>query len=210
MICVSIAHISFQELMKNISKFEMLELRLDLLNFSDQEYQDIINTKKPIIVTYRSTTLDDNTRIKKLKHLINIGANYVDIEIDSPTEFKNTMMEFAKKNSCQIILSYHNFKETPDTNQLLEIIKESNSSNANYCKIATKANTNKDIARVLSLYENNSNIIAFNLGDLGKISRISSLFLGAKFTYASISGKQKTADGQLSFEELKTIEQILQ
>ncbi len=209
MICVSIAHISFQKLMKIISKFEMIELRLDLLDFSRQEYQEIINTKKIIIATYRDETTNDAVRINKLKNLISLGVQYVDIEIDATAEFKSTMLEFAKENSCQTILSYHNFEKTPDTSFLQNIIEESNILNSNFCKIATKATSKKDIARTLSLYDNYPNIIAFNLGELGKISRISCSFLGAKFTYASISEEYKTAEGQISFDNLSKITQII-
>ncbi len=209
MICVSIAHISFQKLMKIISKFEMIELRLDLLDFSRQEYQEIINTKKIIIATYRDETTNDAVRMNKLKSLISLGVQYVDIEIDATAEFKSTMLEFAKENSCQTILSYHNFEETPNTNFLLSIIEESNMLKGDFCKIATKASSKKDIARTLSLYDNYPNIIAFNLGELGKISRISCSFLGAKFTYASISEEYKTAEGQISFDNLSKITQII-
>ena len=209
MICVSIAHISFEELMKIISEFEMIELRLDLLDFSRQEYQEIINTKKTIIATYRNETKNDTVRINELKSLISLGVQYVDIEIDSTSEYKSTMIEFAKKNSCQTILSYHNFEETPSTSFLQSIIEESKILKANLCKIATKANSKKDIVRTLSLYDKHPNIIAFNLGELGKVSRISCPFLGAKFTYASISEEYKTAEGQISFEDLSKITQII-
>jgi 3-dehydroquinate dehydratase-1 len=40
------------------------------------------------------------------------------------------------------------------------------------------------------------------MGDLGKISRIIAPFLGAEFTYASLSDNESTAPGQISYQKL--------
>ena len=205
MICVSLANITFKQVIKQLSSFKMVELRLDLLNFSLKEYQQIINSVKNVIVTFRYGNANDTVRIKTLQELISLGANYVDIEIDADKYFVKTMTDFAKKNQCETILSYHNFKNTPQIEELYSLINKSKHLKADYIKIATMANTKKDVARVLSLYENSNNLIAFNMGEIGKISRIASLHLGAKFTYASISKDQETASGQLSYGELKEL-----
>jgi 3-dehydroquinate dehydratase-1 len=205
MICVSVANISYESLISQISEFEMLELRLDLLTFSEEQYQKIIGETKLVIATYRKGTVDDEIRINGLKKAIEQGVDFVDIEIDSNEGFISEMINFAKQNNCKIILSFHDFEETPDIGYLKGIIDKSEALGANYIKIATMAKSKQDISRVLSLYEDNKNLIAFNMGDLGKISRITSLFLGAKFTYASISTENIIAPGQFSYLELKEI-----
>jgi len=202
MICVSIANIEYPDLEKELSKYEMLELRLDLLNLSEQEYQNIFKLDKPIIVTWRYGKIDDAIRIKALKQAILQGANYVDIEIDSKPEFVKEMMAFAKINNCKVILSFHDFNKTPDIQTLHHIINKSIDLEADYMKIACMANTKNDVARLLSLYENHQNLIAFNMGDLGKISRLASLYLGSEFTYVSMSKDNNTAPGQFTNEEL--------
>jgi 3-dehydroquinate dehydratase-1 len=40
------------------------------------------------------------------------------------------------------------------------------------------------------------------MGELGKISRIVAPFLGAEFTYASLSDEDATAPGQISYTRL--------
>jgi 3-dehydroquinate dehydratase-1 len=40
------------------------------------------------------------------------------------------------------------------------------------------------------------------MGDLGRISRIVAPFMGAEFTYASLSEGEATAPGQISYERL--------
>jgi len=205
MICASIANIGYSELENIISDFEMIELRLDLLNFDEQEYRKIYRLAKPIIATYRYGEIADSIRIEALKKAIISGANYVDIEIDADTKFIDEMMHFAQNNHCKTILSYHNFESTPNSKELNLLIEKSKQLQSDYIKIACWANTQKDVARVLSLYENNDNLIAFNMGAIGKISRLASLSLGAEFTYASISKDKSTADGQLTYSELEML-----
>jgi 3-dehydroquinate dehydratase len=47
------------------------------------------------------------------------------------------------------------------------------------------------------------------MGDLGKISRIAALFMGAEFTFASASDEFATAPGQISYTKLRTIVELL-
>ncbi len=202
MICVSIANISFDVLMSQISDFEMLELRLDLLDYSEKQYQEIFSTGKPIIATYRYGEADDKLRIEELKKAILLGSDYIDIEIDAKAGFVSEMMTFAQENNCKTVLSFHDFDKTPTKKYLTQIIEDAKNLKSDYVKIATMANNKSDVARILSLYENNNKILAFNMGEIGKISRLSSLYLGAEFTYASLSKENSTASGQYTFNEL--------
>lgn len=203
MICVSIANITFSELNKLIFDFEMIELRLDLLNFSDEEYTQVLASKIPAIATYRYGTKEDDFRIDALKKAINLGAKYVDIEIDASKYFVGRMISYAQSKNCKTILSYHNFNETPSSKELEKIIEETKNLGADYIKIATQANTQTDVDRVLSLYKNNKNLIAFCMGELGKYSRIESLNLGAEFAYAAFSKEKETASGQFTYTEMQ-------
>jgi 3-dehydroquinate dehydratase-1 len=47
------------------------------------------------------------------------------------------------------------------------------------------------------------------MGNLGKITRIASLLLGADFTYASIDDSKKTAPGQIDLKKLKEILEMI-
>jgi 3-dehydroquinate dehydratase type I len=207
MICVSVAHIAFSELQPLVKELEMMELRMDFLKFSDQEYQELIDSKKPIIATYRYGTVSDNVRKKHLQKLIEMGATYVDIEIDASDAFVSEMLEFAQKHQCKTILSYHNFEGTPEVPVLEEIIDKSKQLGGDYTKIVTKADEESDAGKVLSLYDNpkHKNLIAFAMGEPGTVSRLTSLAMGAEFTYAALSKDKATACGQLDYKTLKEL-----
>ena len=72
-------------------------------------------------------------------------------------------------------------------------------------KIVTTAKSTDDSARILQLYNKKGkvNLVAFAMGDLGRTSRILSLFLGSPFTYVSLG--KPIAPGQFSVDEINKI-----
>ncbi len=209
MICVSLANINYKNLELKLTSFEMVEVRIDLLDFSNEELNRIFSKQISSIATCRSSKFSDKERLELLKSAIISGANYVDIEIDSPQSYIKELSLFAKQNNCKVILSYHNFEQTPNKIILQEIIDSAKEYNPAYIKIVTKAITKQDASRILSLYETNNNLIAFCMGEIGKISRIASLFLGADFTYASLEKGNETASGQLNYETINEITSLI-
>ena len=78
-------------------------------------------------------------------------------------------------------------------------------------KLCFKARTMNDIIRTMKLYQNYPQIsmVAFNLGDLGTLSRVLALQIGAPFMYASRDSVSKTEDSQMSVFEINSILQLL-
>ena len=78
-------------------------------------------------------------------------------------------------------------------------------SKADIAKIACKAHSPEDAARLLALYSFGRPLISIGMGDAGKITRIAAPLLGAPFTYASAEDAKKTAPGQIEAEKIDTI-----
>jgi 3-dehydroquinate dehydratase type I len=80
---------------------------------------------------------------------------------------------------------------------------------ADVVKIVPFARSWEDNLNILSLIplakEKKQKIVAFCMGEKGKISRIFSPFLGAAWTYASLSQSKVSAPGQLTVRELRMI-----
>jgi 3-dehydroquinate dehydratase-1 len=108
-------------------------------------------------------------------------------------------------------MSYHNYKRTPSRQVLEEIIESCFAAGVDIAKISCQSLSHADTARILSLYDReevnyeNKKIIAVAMGEIGKISRLAALLLGAPFTYASLSQGKETAPGQLSKQSLLEI-----
>lgn len=204
MICISIPVHETDECLQLITKADMAEIRIDMAQFDADAVATVFSKSiKPLIATCRPELVDDVRRVELLKHAILHGAAYVDIEIEASTEIKQTLISFAKLHGCKVIISYHNYQNTPNAKELRAIIDACFESGADIAKIATTALSNADSARVLGLYEHYSHLVALAMGTMGAITRIASIYLGSPFTFASIDENQKTAPGQLSIDEMK-------
>lgn len=206
--CVVISEPNIDKAIELIHKYELCEIRLDLCLFTDEEIKKIFSQGRDLIATYHPNNFDISTRINSLKLAIKSGATYVDIDYFLDSKYIEELIEFAKKNNCKSIISYHNFEETPSLEILNEIINLSKNIGTNYVKIATKSVTRDNNFSILSLYNLHKNLIAFCMGNSAeaRITRIKSIQLGAPFTYVyDGNDKNKVADGQLSLKEFSRL-----
>ena len=202
MICVSLAEKDPQVCLDILEKLDIAEIRLDLCSYSDESIRQVFSCRKKIIATCRPGQLNDDDRKRKLKLAILAGATFVDIEYEASEEYRNEMFEFAHDHQCDVIISYHNYQGTPELDELEKIMQRCFEYGADIAKIATMVNVNRDNSKILSLYKAPGRLIALGMGELGKITRIVAPFLGAEFTYASLSEDNATAPGQISYEKL--------
>lgn len=187
MICVVIKGPSFKEVEEQIQKAlpyaDLLEFRLDFFESLDlkriQSIKDKISI--PIIFTFRSQN-QDILRLSTLK------PAFIDIEEDVPEEI-------IWKIPCKVILSYHNFKETPKDLELL--LQQLRSKPAFYYKMAVMAQNSVDALRLLTFAKHQKNLIAISMGEHGQISRILAPIVGSPICYAAPEENQGTAPGQL-------------
>jgi 3-dehydroquinate dehydratase/shikimate dehydrogenase len=211
MICIPIISGNMESAVTDIKKAnniaDIIELRID--HISNPDLKKLLKAvKKPIIVTNRRKSDNgkfkgsEEERIATLKQAIELGANYVDIEMDADYE----KISNNKKNS-KIIISYHNFKETPKN--IDEIYNKLKSTNADIIKIATTANKLSDNLKIIELIKTSKKpIIAMCMGSLGEISRILCPLYGSFLTFASLEKNKESSPGQIPAEILRDIYRI--
>jgi len=213
--CVSIAEKTpkkiNQSLSKALKKSDHAEIRFDFLNpNSIPEALDMIKKDlKKCICTLRPRSEGgkfsgtEKNRISIIKLIAEYNPFLLDIEFNTIKNNKN-FLRYLRNTNTDLLISWHNFKQTPSTSilkkQYFKMKKFSNN-----IKIVTTAKTVNDIPKILSLYNNNKNtrLVAFCMGDIGKISRLLSLFLGSPFTYVSLG--KPIASGQLRLDEIKSM-----
>jgi 3-dehydroquinate dehydratase I len=211
MICVSLAEKDPNVCLDILEKVEMAEIRIDLAELSDDDIRKIFSTRKKLIATCRPGKYSQPERIHKLNLAVESGATFVDIEFEAEEDFRNKIMEYAQERQCDVIISYHNYELTPELEELEKIMQKCFEFGANMAKIATMIRVNRDNSKILSLYKAPGRLVAIGMGELGKISRIVAPFLGAEFTYASLTDDKITAPGQISYSRLdKYIREIMQ
>ena len=205
MICVSLASMSFDECFKAIKKAPFVELRLDLLDITEEQLKTLVSIKSKTIATCRPCKKTDPERIQLLKKAIDYGTGYIDIEYEAYEKYREELVNYAHAKGKLVIISYHNWQTTPSRKELDKIIKNSRKWKADRVKIATTANSKDDSIRIMSLYEEYKDIIAFCMGKIGTITRIAAPLFGSDFTFAACNSKLATAPGHLTVEELMEI-----
>jgi 3-dehydroquinate dehydratase type I len=210
MICVSIGHGTPSEAIKMLHKSGFIELRADLLHWTPDQYREVILSGGRTIFTCRPGKYDDSERTGLFEMAILAGARYIDAEIESNGEFLGSLREMITGSNTELIISYHNYKLTPGIDELESILSACYSSGGVVAKIACRACSQADSARLLSLYDLHGRKVVLGMGPDGKITRISAAFLGAEFTFASREEGDATAEGQISYDEMKDIIRILQ
>jgi 3-dehydroquinate dehydratase I len=195
----------------DLKAIDLIELRVDMFKTLSEDsvksifYQAKKRFSKPVLCTIRlkseggRKSIDDNKRYTLFKAVIPM-ADMVDIEIQSKL-FK-PVIKLAHSFGKPVIASYHNFKLTSENAFLLKLLSKAGRESADMLKLALKANSLDDVAR-LTCFTNahrESNLITLSLGDKGRISRVINPFFGSLLTYGYV-GKPK-ADGQMHVQKL--------
>lgn len=215
MICTVIQNKTFDEIQKILEHCEMAEIRLDRCPLSEQEIRICFSSDVPLAATCRVSEVMSADRSlneiaasmvceKRLVAAIEAGAKYVDIELEAPRSMSKRVRKAAMENGTVFIRSYHNFEGTDSMQALVSVADRCVREGAQIVKIVTMATCAADVNRVMSLYDDADpgTLIAFCMGDEGRESRIDCLRKGAPYTYASLSGGEPAAPGQIPADEM--------
>ena len=191
---------------------DLIELRVDYLKGVKLSLL-LENQQKPFIVTNRRREEggkyrgEESKRLGVLQEAIDLGADYIDVELATESPFLQRLIR--NKKETQVILSFHDFQRTPSLKELQRLSGQMIRLGADVIKIVPFAKSWEDNLNILSLIpfarEKKQKIVAFCMGEKGKISRIFSPFLGAAWTYASLNKSRASAPGQLTVRELREI-----
>ena len=116
MICISLTSKTHDALFEDMKRAkplaDMIEVRLDCLEERPKIGAILHAAPLPVIMTCRPSreggrfSGDEQTRIGVLQKAIDLGADYVDVELD-------TVAKVERHGATRLITSYHNFEETP-------------------------------------------------------------------------------------------------
>lgn len=234
-LCVTLASASILELRQDLiqlkqKEFDLLEWRADhIVNHRELKSEishglDLIRKAfphKPFLFTFRWDQEGGRNHISAME-LLSIRKmaiesekiDLMDVELywlrnaqsDEKLHRYVDLLEQAKSRSIRCILSWHDFKETPDEDMLMNILITQMKLGADICKITTMANTVEDTIRVLEVSKRAAKVldvphIALVMGDMGKSSRYDRTASLTCVTFAPLN--QSSAPGQFSIDELK-------
>lgn len=207
----------------------LVQLRPDLLEWRIDAYDNVESTEDclsllkevritigeiPLLFTCRIDLegglkeISQKNRLELLVAAMKSGnVDIVDVELCNDAEFVNSIKECARENNVKLVLSYHNFKETPSESFIYAKLVEAQTAGADISKLAVMPNNYEDVLTLLSATNRARNetvqgpIVTMSMGPEGAVSRLAGGLFGSDITFAI--GVEASAPGQIPIEELR-------
>ncbi|MCD7949524.1 MAG: type I 3-dehydroquinate dehydratase [Erysipelotrichaceae bacterium] len=230
-ICLPIVGTTDEEIMEQLSsfgdlKYDLIEIRIDFYKdlYDTQKVLSILrdirmNTVKPLLLTCRSqkeggeSTLSNEEYKELLRDIIPTRCvDLVDIEVMNSDYFVSLLTGIAHRNNTKVIMSNHDFSQTPDNDTLMERLKKMEKMDADIAKIAVMPQNKDDVMRMLNLTMTMNEqlsipLVTMSMGQLGVISRITGELTGSAITFAT--GAKASAPGQIGVNDMNVILEAL-
>lgn len=151
--------------------------------------------------------LEDGEYVNLIKEVNAIyQPDYIDYEYFSHMAVFNEMLEFSN-----LVLSYHNFEETPGN--IMEAFSEMTSLSPRVVKIAVMPKTNQDVLDLMNFTRGFKTLnpeqeyAVMAMGKLGRITRVAGELMGSCWSYASLD--EESAPGQIPLHQLTKFLEVL-
>jgi 3-dehydroquinate dehydratase/shikimate dehydrogenase len=137
------------------------------------------------------------------------GCQLVDLELQSALKSKPEAIA-RLRGRAGLILSFHDFHATRKLDETLEKMLK---VPADFYKVVSTATTLSDNVAMMKFLQTHSGqqaLIGICMGEQGIISRVLGVRAGSVFTFGAVSADLKTAPGQISARDLRSIYRIEQ
>jgi len=130
------------------------------------------------------------------------GFHLVDLEVESAEALKKGDLAKLKESSAALLISFHDFKSTPDLDAVYQRIAVFEPDFVKIVPTAKKLSDNVTLLRFLERMEDHGNVVGIAMGEAGIASRVLGLRAGSLFTFAAATLGEETAPGQIAARTL--------
>lgn len=132
----------------------------------------------------------------------------IDYELSNRLQDIRALREVSRANGIGMIMSYHNFQETPDAATLDGKFRAAAELGADVGKVAVMPKTEADVLELLAATDRaraalSIPLISMSMGGIGSLSRLVGWVYGSAATFAV--GKSSSAPGQIAVEDLRNV-----
>jgi len=225
MICISVVPATNEEALSLLGRAlplaELVELRIDriekpelpMLLYAGRERIVVTNRRRDEGGFFASC---ETRRLELLHEAVELGARFVDVEQRAGAKAVGRLADAVRSRGGRtgLIVSHHDLAGTPSAKALAARLRACRALGADVVKIVTLATRAEDNLRVLGLLpqarEMGQDLVAFCMGEQGRLSRVAAPLLGSCWSYASLEKGAASAPGQLTVREMRTILGMLQ
>ncbi|MCX7697616.1 MAG: type I 3-dehydroquinate dehydratase [Bacteroidales bacterium] len=174
------------------------ELRLDVHQYQWIEYVHLLFLPIQWIVSFRSYQ-----QLDMFEQFLSLRPTMIDLPFELATD---EYILKCQSHGIRCMISYHS-NQTIEEAKGFETLKKMRSLKADLYKMVFTAKSWEDNEAIKKLYDEESALVAFNMGRLGKESRIYAAFNGERMIYLAPDGMTPLAEGQLYWSEWQKIKE---
>lgn len=135
-------------------------------------------------------------------------VDLVDFEMSNLADHVRQVREVSRQHGIQMLMSYHNFHETPALDILIQRFAQAEELGADVGKVAVMPNNAEDLLTLLSGTLHATRrlkipLIGTSMGGYGAVTRLFGWVFGSTVTFAR--GASTSAPGQVPIEDLDTV-----
>jgi 3-dehydroquinate dehydratase-1 len=225
-ICLPLVAKDTTELLAQVD--ELLPLDPDLLEWRIDGYDNVENLNDslqalkslrskigniPLIYTCRIDaeggfkTIDRQTRLNLIQASIRSkDLDIVDVEMCNDAAFIEDVRQAVRESEARLILSYHNFNQTPDEDAILGKLARAQEMGADIAKVAVMPKSYSDVLTLLGATLKAREklgvpLVTMAMGAEGGVTRLAGGLFGSDITFAI--GKTASAPGQIPIGQLR-------
>lgn len=213
--CLPVIKNTKKEVLKaiKIKGYDFYEIWIDYIKDLDKKF--ILETARrnagKIIFVLRRNNLEKmKLNIEERKDIISLISKF-DVLLDLDFLTQHEELEFLRKGQTRIklILSFHNYKETPKLDFLEAIVNKMKQYNPNIYKVSAYCQKEEDafvlLNLLLRLKKQKLKYIILGMSQNGLITRIFGALWGNEINFAPKNLQEKSAPGQLTRNKLELI-----
>lgn len=213
--CLPIIKNTKKEVIKSLQMkdYDFYEVWTDYVKDLDEKFilEIAKKYKKKIIFVSRRQNLETIKQPldKRYKFISLLSKINVLLDLDFLTQHED--LEFLRKENRKIklILSYHNYKETPKLDYLGNLITKMRRYSPEIVKISSFCQREEDglnlLNLLLKLKAQQLNCVVLGMGKKGLITRIFGSLWGNEIIFAPKDVKEKSAQGQITKKQMEIV-----
>jgi 3-dehydroquinate dehydratase type I len=193
--------------------YRYFEVWLDYVETADETFVNGLVDKlgDRLIVLFRRQNLEAPRMDidKRLALLDLLGGTPALVDLDVPTQ--QAELDHVKESELQInlVASYHDYEQTPDTLQLRGIIDTMDAYRPAVYKLSTLCRSEDDAIRLLGMLSElkakGVRYVVSGMGGYGVVTRVFGTLWGNEMVFAPRSKDERSAEGQLTRQQLESI-----
>ncbi|MBI2085743.1 type I 3-dehydroquinate dehydratase [Candidatus Daviesbacteria bacterium] len=213
--CLPIVKKTRKEVLKalNIKGYDFYEIWLDYIKDLDNDFITQISKsyKGKLIFVFRRQNLEKiKLSFDKRVEIISLLSKFnIFLDLDFLTQYEELEYMQQKNIIIKLILSFHNYKETPSLDHLKNLINKMKRYTPAIFKVSTFCKEETDALNLLNLIlilkAQKLKYIVLGMGEEGFITRIFGTIWGNEITFAPKTLSEKSAQGQLTKKQLEDI-----